>query len=115
MWGWRSTPDWDDDAIALWEEVLAAQPADDVLTRARLTAAIAVELLTEPGAGDRATRLADEAVVVVRRSDAPGRRAHRRDAGSRPMALLRPDLLHHRRPCTTRSSSSPTRSGTPRR
>ena len=95
VWGWRSSPEWDDDAIALWEEVLAGQPTDDLLTRARVTAAIAVELLHRPGSADRATRLADDAVALARRSGHGGKPLlHVMRLAQ--MALLRPDLLHHR-------------------
>ena len=95
VWGWRRSPEWDDEAIGLWEEVLAAQPSEDVLTRARLTAAIALELLYRPGSADRATRLADEAVSLVRRA-APGSREELQVMRLAQMSLLRPDLLHHR-------------------
>lgn len=95
VWSWRASPEWDDEAIALWEEVLAAQPTDDLLTRAGLTAAIAVELLHRPGSADRATRLADEAVSLVRRSRHAGKpELHVMRLAQ--MALLRPNLLHHR-------------------
>lgn len=95
VWGWRSSPEWDDEAIALWEEVLAAQPAEETLTRAHLTAAIAVELLYRPGSADRGTWLADEAVSLVRST---GRTGYPELQVLRlaQMALLRPDLLHHR-------------------
>jgi tetratricopeptide (TPR) repeat protein len=95
VWGWRPSPQWDDEAIALWEQVLAGQPTDDVLTRARLTAAIAVELLYRPGSSDRATRLADEAVSLIRRSGRAGN-SELQVLRLAQMALLRPDLLHHR-------------------
>jgi hypothetical protein len=97
VWGWRSHPEWDDEAIALWEAVLAAQPRADVLTRAHLTAAIAVELLYRPGSADRATGLADSAVAMVRRSGAKGFE-QLQVMRLAQMALLRPDLLHHRAP-----------------
>ncbi len=97
VWGWRVAPEYDDDAIALWRTVRDLQPADDVLTRAHLTAALAAEHLHKPGAVDESTRLADEAIAAVRRSVRRGQReltvlrlAHR--------ALLRPELLHHRMP-----------------
>ncbi|HSF37235.1 MAG TPA: BTAD domain-containing putative transcriptional regulator [Nocardioides sp.] len=97
VWGWRVAPEYDDDAIALWRTVRDLLPADDVLTRAHLTAALAAEHLHKPGAVDESTRLADEAIAAVRRSGHRGQReltvlrlAHR--------ALLRPELLHHRMP-----------------
>ncbi|HTW17899.1 MAG TPA: BTAD domain-containing putative transcriptional regulator [Nocardioides sp.] len=97
VWGWRAHPQYDDDSVALWEEVCAAQPADEALVRAHLTAATAFELLYRPGAADRATRLSDEAVRLVR---ATGRRGERELEVLRlaQAALLRPDLLHHRTP-----------------
>ena len=97
VWGWRSHPEWDDEAIALWEAVLSAQAPADVLTRAHLTAAIAVELLYRPGSADRATALADSAVAMVRRSGGRGF-AELQVLRLAQMALLRPDLLHHRAP-----------------
>jgi DNA-binding SARP family transcriptional activator len=98
VWGWRSHPDWDDDAIALWEEALAAYPADDV-NRSLLTAALAVEHLLRPGSSERATRLADEAVAAVRRSGRPGA-DELQVLRLAQNALMRPDLLHHRMPFT---------------
>ena len=97
VWGWRTHPEYDDDAVALWEEVVAAQPEADELTRAHLSAAIGVELLYRPGAADRATRLADRAIAVVRRSADRGDRALQ-VLRLAHMSLLRPDLLHHRIP-----------------
>ncbi len=99
MWGWRTHPHHDEDATALWARTRDLQPAEDTLTRARLTAALAAEhlLLPHAGAGEESTRLADEAVAAVRRSGRKGagelvtlRLAH--------SALLRPALLHHRMP-----------------
>ena len=95
VWGWRETSEYDDDAIALWERVLDLLPPDEVVTRASLQAAIAVELLYKPGAANRATALADAAVAAVRRSDAPDpvRIGILRLA---IQAVPFPDLLHHR-------------------
>ena len=99
VWGWRTHPHHDEDATALWARTRDLQPAEDTLTRARLTAALAAEhlLLPHAGAGEESTRLADEAVAAVRRSGRKGadelvtlRLAH--------SALLRPALLHHRMP-----------------
>lgn len=95
VWGWRANPEWDDDSIALWGEVLAAQDPGATLTRARLSAALAYEHLYRPGSAGVGTRLADEAVAAVRRSGVHGmeRLSVLRLAQA---ALLRPDLLHHR-------------------
>ncbi|WP_148573654.1 hypothetical protein [Nocardioides caldifontis] len=95
VWGWRTHPTWDDEAIELWQTVLEQQPREDVLTRARINAAIAVEMLYRPGSAHRATVLADQAVAMVRST---GRRGHAELQVLRlaQMALLRPDLLHHR-------------------
>ena len=99
VWGWRTHPHHDEDATALWARTRDLQRAEDTLTRARLTAALATEhlLLPHAGAGEESTRLADEAVAAVRRSGRKGadelvtlRLAH--------SALLRPALLHHRMP-----------------
>lgn len=97
VWGWRVAPEYDDDAIALWRTVSDLLPADDVLTRAHLTAALAAEHLHKPGAVEESTRLADEAIAAVRRS---GRRGQRELTVLRlaQRALLRPELLHHRMP-----------------
>lgn len=97
VWGWRVAPEYDDDAIALWRTVRDLLPDDDVLTRAHLTAALAAEHLHKPGAVEESTRLADEAIAVVRRS---GRRGQRELTVLRlaQRALLRPELLHHRMP-----------------
>lgn len=99
VWGWRANPQWDDDAIALWAEVLAAQDPADTVTRAALSAALAYEHLYRPGAAAEATRLADEAVATVRRTGVHDteRLTVLRLAQA---ALQRPDLLHHRAPVT---------------
>ncbi|HYG94264.1 MAG TPA: BTAD domain-containing putative transcriptional regulator [Nocardioides sp.] len=96
VWGWRIHPDYDDEAIALWQEVLT-WPGHDDLTRAHLTAALAAEHLQRPGSADESTRLADEAIAAVRRSGGRGRR-ELDVLRLAQMALLRPDLLHHRMP-----------------
>lgn len=96
-WGWRDDSRFDDEAIALWRQVLAMQPEDVVMTRAHLTAGLAVEHLHRPGESAEATALADKAIGTVRRQDRRTteelvvlRLAHQ--------ALLRPELLHHRVP-----------------
>lgn len=111
VWGWRVHPDYDDDAIALWRRVLDS-PVHDELTRAHLTAALAAEHLTKPGAHAESTRLADEAVAAVRRTGGHGRKelAVLRLAQN---ALLRPDLLHHRIPLSDEIVERATRIGDP--
>jgi DNA-binding SARP family transcriptional activator len=97
LWGWRNAGDWDDDAVALWEGVLARLPAGQTATRAHVQVSLAVELLYRPGSAARTTALADEAVQAVRRSgthDAVRFHVLRLAV----QALLRPDLLHHRAP-----------------
>ncbi|GIF01069.1 AfsR/SARP family transcriptional regulator [Paractinoplanes rishiriensis] len=97
VWGWRNAGDWDDDAAALWEEVLARLPAERAETRALLQVGLAVELLYRPGSAARTTTLADEAVQAVRRSGAHDA-VRFRVLRLAVQALLRPDLLHHRAP-----------------
>ncbi|MEV6493150.1 BTAD domain-containing putative transcriptional regulator [Actinoplanes sp. NPDC051633] len=100
LWGWRNAGDWDDDAVALWEEVLARLPADRAATRAHLQVSLAVELLYRPGSAARTTALADEAVQAVRAIRGSGAHDTVRFHVLRlaVQALLRPDLLHHRAP-----------------
>ncbi|GAA0794230.1 BTAD domain-containing putative transcriptional regulator [Spirilliplanes yamanashiensis] len=96
-WGWRNAGDWDDAAVALWEDVLARLPEDRADLRALVRVSLAVELLYRPGSAGRTTALADEAVQAVRRS---GARDTVRFQVLRlaVQALIRPDLLHHRTP-----------------
>lgn len=97
VWGWRNAGDWDDDAVALWEGVLARVPAELTETRALVQVALAVELLYRPGSADRTTALADEAVQAVRRSG--GHDTVRFQVLRLAVqALLRPNLLYHRMP-----------------
>jgi DNA-binding SARP family transcriptional activator len=94
IWTWREYVEADADAIALWERVLGALPDSAVLLRAKVKAALAVELLLQPGAADHATALVTEAVQVARRAGTPERLlpilqlAH--------LALERPNLLARR-------------------
>ncbi|WP_243057980.1 AfsR/SARP family transcriptional regulator [Nocardioides sp. SR21] len=111
-WGWRTDAAYDDDAIALWRRVLDLQPEDAVLTRAHLTAGLAFEHLQRPGDSTESTRLADEAVAMVRRAGRTG-------AEELPVlrlaqqALLRPELLHHRIPLADEIVEAAARAGTP--
>ena len=100
VWGWRSTPDYDDESIALWRRVRDLYAADDpaeASTWALLTAALAAEHLYRPDSSAESTRLADAAVAVTRRSGERGRR-ELLTLRLAQLALLRPDLLHHRMP-----------------
>ena len=70
VWGWRLHPFYDEDAIALWREVrdaLEGQRGDGVLA-ARLTAGLAHECFFHPDLAEESTRLADEAIGLVRES-----------------------------------------------
>ncbi len=96
VWGWRRRAEVDTEAIGLWRTVLAAP--EDVLTtgvRARVEAALAVEHLSVPDAGETGTRLADAAVERSRLGDCPPQdRATVLQLAAG--ALARPELLHRR-------------------
>jgi DNA-binding SARP family transcriptional activator/tetratricopeptide (TPR) repeat protein len=95
VWGWRQHPNWDDEAIRLWQDVLTVVPETDQTTRAMLTAGLAVELFFKPGCEDESLRLAEEALAQVRR--ATNDPAERLSVFAVVMgALLRPDLLARR-------------------
>jgi len=99
VWGWRSHPDYDDAAIALWRQVrdlYSPDDPDETTTWAHLTAALAAELLHRPGSVAESARLADEAIAAVRRSERGARELLVLRLAQ--MALLRPELLHHRMP-----------------
>lgn len=95
VWGWRGNPDWDDEAIALWQQVRAAVGDADPATHAHLTAGLAFELSFRPGSHAESTRLAEEALTDVRRatSDKPSRLRVVQLATS---ALLHPEALARR-------------------
>ncbi|TQM01727.1 AfsR/SARP family transcriptional regulator [Pseudonocardia kunmingensis] len=94
IWTWRDYGRPDEEAIRLWEDVLAGLPETEPLLRAHVRAALAVELLYVPGSAARSTRLVDQAVVAARRADSPHdllrilQLAH--------LVLVRPDLLDRR-------------------
>ncbi|MGY4767165.1 BTAD domain-containing putative transcriptional regulator [Kribbella sp. CWNU-51] len=94
IWTWREYPVHDPAAIELWEQVLAQLPDAEILLRAQVQAALAVELLYQPGSANRATALVTEAVQVTRRAGSPAQLlcilqlAH--------LAQQRPDLLNRR-------------------
>ena len=97
VWGWRGHPDWDDDAIALWQAVRDRLPGTDPVTHARLTASLAFEHFLKPGGHEESTRLAEEALEEARAAtaDAASRLAVLQLALS---ALLRPESLARRLP-----------------
>jgi len=94
IWTWRDYAMPDQAAVQLWDEVLAQLPASEILLRAHVQAALAVELLFQPGTADRATSLATDAVLTTRHAGTPQellpvlQLAH--------LAMERPDLLDRR-------------------
>lgn len=68
VWGWRLHPYYDQDAIDLWRRVRddVATAGGDPVVLARLTAALAFECLFRPGTLEETSRLAEEAVSMVR-------------------------------------------------
>ena len=68
VWSWRTRHAADEDAVALWQRVLAAIPADAVGTRARILAALSVEVLHDPPGG-RCGPWVDEALELARHDD----------------------------------------------
>jgi tetratricopeptide (TPR) repeat protein len=95
VWGWRGHPDWDDEAIKLWQAAREHVADSDPVTHAHLTAALAFEHFVKPGGQEPSTRLAEEALAEVRRSttDRARRLAVVQMATS---ALLRPETLVRR-------------------
>jgi DNA-binding SARP family transcriptional activator/tetratricopeptide (TPR) repeat protein len=97
MWPWRLRPTVDDEAVALFEELLGAVPADRADLRSQLTAALAVELFYDEksvwrgGWGGRSVQLADEAVAMD--SGGPAARLHVLEVSWTPS--LRPGGLDH--------------------
>lgn len=115
VWGWRAHPDYDDQAIELWGRVREMFSADDPAesgTWGVLTAAMAAEHLNRPGSSEVSTRLSDEAVAVVHRSPDRGRR-ELLTLRLAQVALLRPDLLHHRMPLSDEIVELAARVGAP--
>lgn len=115
VWGWRAHPDYDDEAIELWGRVREMFSADDPAeagTWGVLTAAMAAEHLNRPGSSEVSTRLSDEAVAVVHRSSDRGRR-ELLTLRLAQVALLRPDLLHHRMPLSDEIVDLAARVGAP--
>lgn len=115
VWGWRAHPDYDDEAIELWGRVRDMFSADDPAesgTWGVLTAAMAAEHLNRPGSSELSTRLSDEAVAVVHRSSDRGRR-ELLTLRLAQVALLRPELLHHRMPLSDEIVELAARVGAP--
>lgn len=95
VWGWRMRGHVDEEAIALWHSVLAALGDSSPVLRARIQAALTIEYLYAPGAGDTITGLLDAAIGAARGagfSDRERAAVLHVTTG----ALTRPDLLHRR-------------------
>ncbi|MEV8510896.1 BTAD domain-containing putative transcriptional regulator [Dactylosporangium sp. NPDC051484] len=93
LWSWRTEHVTDEAAVALWQRVLNAVPAEEIGVRARILAALAVEAMHDPPAG-RCAQWADEALTLARRQ---GDVAVRIDVLQVVLnALRRPDLLPRR-------------------
>jgi hypothetical protein len=111
VWTWRPYLVIDHEAVSLWQEVLDALPAPEVTVRARVQAALAVELLFDPAAADRRIELAEDALATARRHCGE----------SELLAVLhlvhismeRPDFLHRRRDLAAEMVERAERSGSP--
>ncbi len=110
VWGWRHRAQVDEEAIALWEQVLrevSGTVQDGV--RARVEAALAVELLYQRGSAARATGLVDAALERCRRSGTDADvTAVLQLCG---MALARPQHVDRRVAITDELVTSATRAG----
>ncbi len=95
VWGWRVHPFWDDAGIALWQEVLDANPAVDPTTRALLQAGLAFELFFRPGDAGLAPAKAEAAIRGARTAGVP-ESDRMRVIKVAVMALLRPELRARR-------------------
>jgi len=93
-WTRRQNPAWDADAIALWEEVLAALPESEPGLRSLCAAALSAELLHDPAPTERAVRIADDAMAEARRLGDPALLADVCSLAT--LGLSRPDLLARR-------------------
>jgi DNA-binding SARP family transcriptional activator/tetratricopeptide (TPR) repeat protein len=111
VWTWRPYSVIDHAAVSLWQQVLDALPEDEVATRARVQAALAVELLFDLPATDRRIELAEEALAAVRRQGTEDELltvlhlAH--------ISMERPDLLYRRRDLAEEMVQRAERSGSP--
>jgi DNA-binding SARP family transcriptional activator len=93
LWSWRTRHSADEDAVELWQQVMAALPADEDGLRARIVAALSVEVMHDPPGG-RCEAWADEALRLARRHPDDGVRVDVLQVVLNP--LRRPDLLQRR-------------------
>ncbi len=95
IWGWRLRGEVDEQAIALWQAVLDALDDSAPVLRARVQAALTIEYLYAPGAGETISALLDAAIGAAR---GPGFSDRERASVLHVTtgALTRPDLLHRR-------------------
>jgi hypothetical protein len=97
VWGWRIHPYWDDAGIALWQEVIAAEPDVDPVTRALLLAGLSFELFFRPGDEELSTAMSDEAIRAARTGGIP-ESDRLRVIKVAIVALLRPEMRARRLP-----------------
>jgi DNA-binding SARP family transcriptional activator len=93
LWSWRTRHAADEDAVALWLKVLDALPAGEAGLRARILAALSVEVMHDPPGG-RCEAWADEALALARRHPDDGVRVDVLQVVLNP--LRRPDLMPRR-------------------
>ena len=89
-WTWRQNPAWDPAAIELWEQVIEALPDDQVRLGPLCRAALAAELLHQPGVAERSVRLAEDAMADARGVGDPALLGD--VCALAQLALVRPDL-----------------------
>lgn len=92
LWSWRTEHHADEDAVALWQRVLAGLDPDAVGLRARILAALSVEVMHDPPGG-RCGPWVDEALDLARHDDDRTRIDVLQVVLN---ALRRPDLLPRR-------------------
>ncbi|GAA1479279.1 hypothetical protein GCM10009623_37250 [Nocardioides aestuarii] len=97
VWGWRAHPSWDDDGIALWQQVIAAEPDVDPTTRALLRGGLSFELFFRPGDEELATSASEEAVRLARSAEV-SEAQRMRVIKVAVVALLRPEMRARRLP-----------------
>lgn len=68
LWSWRTEHHADEDAVALWQRTLSELPPDTVGLRARILAALSVEVMHDPPGG-RCGPWVDEALELARHGD----------------------------------------------
>jgi tetratricopeptide (TPR) repeat protein len=93
LWSWRTEHAADEEAVALWQRVLAALPAGETGLRARILAALSVEVMHDPPGG-RCEAWAEEALALARRHPDDAVRIDVLQVVLNP--LRRPDLLPRR-------------------